>query len=143
MECVLKSWAVPKGPSLDPTQKRLAVEVEDHPIDYWRFEGEIPKGEYGAGQVYQWDSGTWRPSGDVDKDLKKGKLEFELEGAKLKGKFRLIRTGRQSRQINWLLMKRHDDFAKEGAKLEPVETNVNYLLSPNRNSPNWLKASAR
>jgi bifunctional non-homologous end joining protein LigD len=130
---VLKSWAVPKGPSLDPSQKRLAVEVEDHPYEYWKFEGVIPAKEYGGGEVFRWDSGVWIPHGDVEKSLKKGHLEFELKGKKLKGNFRLIRTGRQSSKPNWLLMKRHDKYAKEGAQLVPI---ANYgagkILHPNK-----------
>src|SRR4051812_49406006 len=86
----LKSWAVPKGPSMDPKQKRLAVQVEDHPIDYAKFRGTIPKGQYGAGEVYRWDSGSWLPQGDVDEGLRKGHLEFALEGEKLKGRFVLV-----------------------------------------------------
>jgi bifunctional non-homologous end joining protein LigD len=105
---VLKSWAVPKGPSMDPSQRRLAVEVEDHPIEYAKFTGKIPKGEYGAGDVYRWDMGTWNPLNDVDEGLKKGRLEFELKGKKLKGEFLLVRTRTQGRKPNWLLFKRHD-----------------------------------
>src|ERR1700755_3318655 len=90
---VLKSWAVPKGPSLDPKQKRLAMEVEDHPVDYATFEGIIPKG-YGAGEVIVWDYGTWNPADGHDgkKDLKKGHLEFEIHGEKLHGRWLLVRT---------------------------------------------------
>src|SRR6187402_2738614 len=88
----LRSWAVPKGPSLDPADKRLAVEVEDHPIAYAKFEGDIPKGEYGGGHVDIWDKGTWQPVGDFDKGLKKGHLEFEMFGRKLAGRWHLVRT---------------------------------------------------
>lgn len=113
-EGVLKSWAVPKGPSLDPSQRRLAVQVEDHPIDYANFEGLIPKGEYGAGEVYQWDLGTWKPVGDVKKSLQKGRLEFQLQGNKLKGKFILVKTkSRSGAKAQWLLIKRHDEYADE------------------------------
>src|SRR6187455_925457 len=77
---VMKSWAVPKGPSLDPAEKRLAVEVEDHPFEYRKFAGEIPAGEYGAGKVVIWDRGTWQPEGDVEQSLAGGKLDFSLEG---------------------------------------------------------------
>src|SRR5438128_6089199 len=87
----LLSWAVPKGPSLDPADRRLAVRVEDHPIEYGGFEGIIPAGEYGGGSVLLWDRGTWSPSGDVEAGLRKGHLDFELEGEKLRGAWRLIR----------------------------------------------------
>lgn len=117
---VLKSWAVPKGPTLDPGQKRLAVEVEDHPYDYWKFEGVIPAKEYGGGEVYRWDTGTWIPKNDFKVGLAKGRLEFELKGKKLKGEFLLVRTGRQASKPTWLLIKRNDKYAKKGAQLEPI-----------------------
>ncbi len=107
-EGVLKSWAVPKGPSMDPSQRRLAVEVEDHPIEYAKFTGTIPKGEYGAGKVYRWDIGTWEPINDPDEGMKKGRLEFRLKGKKLKGEFLLVRTRAGGSKPNWLLFKRHD-----------------------------------
>ncbi len=91
MDGVLKSWAVAKGPSLDPTVKRLAVAVEDHPLEYGDFEGTIPKGEYGGGTVIVWDRGTWRPDGDPQKGFAKGHLEFELFGEKLHGRWHLVR----------------------------------------------------
>jgi len=111
---VLLSWAVPKGPSLDPTVKRLAMEVEDHPIEYAKFEGIIPEGEYGGGTVMVWDNGTWTPeSPDVDKALKKGDLKFALNGKKLEGSWVLVRTrGRyQGGRNTWLLIKHRDAFA--------------------------------
>lgn len=112
----LKSWAVPKGPSMVPGEKRLAVEVEDHPIDYAKFKGEIPKGEYGAGHVEIWDKGTWVPPDHLRDHLKKGDLTFELKGKKLKGRFLLRRTGKSSgRKSQWLLIKRHDEDSKEKA----------------------------
>ncbi len=116
---VLLSWAVPKGPSLDPRTKRLAMHVEDHPIEYGTFEGVIPEG-YGAGIVMLWDQGTWRPeSDDVDAALKKGDLKFTLDGYKLKGSWVLVRTsGRypggspgSSDARSWLLIKHKDDWA--------------------------------
>src|SRR5690606_37496792 len=114
----LKSWAVPKGPSLDPADKRLAVEVEDHPIEYATFEGVSPRGEYGAGKVAMWDRGTWRPSGDVDAWLKKGHLDFEIDGAKLHGKWTLIRLKKKEKgKNNWLLFKRKDQAAKLGSNI--------------------------
>ncbi len=111
---VLKSWAVPKGPSLDPTDKRLAVQVEDHPLAYGSFEGVIPKGEYGAGSVLVWDRGRWFPDDDVDEGLRKGKLEFRLEGEKLSGGWRLIQLRGPGNEDgrNWLLMKRGDEAAR-------------------------------
>ena len=119
---VLKSWAVPKGPSLNPATKRLAVEVEDHPYDYAKFEGEIPEGEYGGGQVYIWDSGTWEPEGNVSEGLKKGKIEFSLHGGRLKGKWLLLRTSRKTGSKNqWLLMKRTDKYSDQKA---PDETEL-------------------
>jgi bifunctional non-homologous end joining protein LigD len=105
---------VPKGPAFDPSEKRLAVEVEDHPIEYAKFEGNIPEGEYGAGDVIVWDRGTWVAEGDPREGLRKGKLEFDLKGEKLKGRWVLVRLrGRErSEKPNWLLIKRHDEFAR-------------------------------
>ncbi len=115
-EGVLKSWAVPKGPSYDPSEKRLAVQVEDHPIDYGDFEGIIPEGEYGGGTVMVWDRGTWTPVGDWKKGFNSGRLKFHLEGEKLKGDWTLVemkgRAGEDSKK-NWLLMKSHDDEVKD------------------------------
>jgi bifunctional non-homologous end joining protein LigD len=108
---VLKSWAVPKGPSLDPVVKRLAVEVEDHPLDYAGFEGDIPAGNYGAGHVDIFDRGTWSSAGDIGKQLAKGHLEFELSGQKLRGGWHLVRTHRKVRQPEWLLIKAEDRYA--------------------------------
>ena len=112
---VLKSWAVTKGPSLFPGDKRLAVEVEDHPIEYGSFEGTIPKGQYGGGSVMVWDYGTWKPLVNVDTGLAKGDLKFELNGSKLKGSWVLARMhGRNERpdKPNWLLIKHRDEFAR-------------------------------
>jgi bifunctional non-homologous end joining protein LigD len=91
LDGVMKSWAVTKGPSLVPGAKRLAVQVEDHPVDYNTFEGTIPKGAYGAGIVLVWDRGRWFPEGDPHQGLKKGDLAFRLEGEKLKGRWYLVR----------------------------------------------------
>jgi bifunctional non-homologous end joining protein LigD len=115
---VLLSWAVPKGPSLDPAIKRLAMHVEDHPVEYGRFEGVIPEG-YGAGIVMLWDAGTWRPLvDDVDRALAKGDLKFELDGYKLKGSWVLVRThgyggqrGERGDGRSWLLIKHRDDWS--------------------------------
>lgn len=118
---VYKSWAVTKVPSLDPATKRLAVEVEDHPIDYGTFEGTIPKGEYGGGTVQLWDNGTWWPqSGDPARDLKRGSLKVCFNGKRMKGGWALIRLRddkkgfRRSTRHNWLLIKEHDDAARPG-----------------------------
>jgi bifunctional non-homologous end joining protein LigD len=120
---VLVSWAVPKGPSLDPGEKRLAVHVEDHPIEYGGFEGTIPKGQYGGGKVLLWDRGTWVPEGDPVAGLRKGRLVFELEGEKLRGGWSLVRMAGQAERDgdNWLLLKRKDEHARplrEGDVLE-------------------------
>ena len=114
MEGVLKSWAVPKGPCLDPHEKRLAVEVEDHPVDYIDFEGRIPEGQYGAGEVIVWDTGLWLPEGDALKGLKKGHLAFSLKGKKLKGEWSLVRmnTLEKKSKPNWLLIKKDDKHAR-------------------------------
>ena len=109
---VLLSWAIPKGPSLDPSVKRLAMHVEDHPIEYGDFEGVIPEG-YGAGIVMLWDRGTWKPeSDDIDGALKKGDLKFTLDGVKLKGSWVLVRTRgpRDPSGRSWLLIKHRDDW---------------------------------
>ena len=109
LDGVLKSWAVTKGPSLDPSEKRLAVEVEDHPIDYAGFEGTIPQGQYGGGKVIVWDAGAWTPEGDPHKALAKGHLDFVLDGKKLRGRWHLVRMrARQGdKHNNWLLIKGH------------------------------------
>src|SRR3954462_9247612 len=92
LDGVLLSWAVPKGPSLDPADKRLAMHVEDHPIEYGDFEGTIPKGQYGGGTVMLWGRGTWSPVGDPDETYRKGHLKFDLEGEKLRGRWALVKT---------------------------------------------------
>jgi bifunctional non-homologous end joining protein LigD len=126
---VLKSWAVAKGPSYFPGDKRLAVEVEDHPMEYGGFEGTIPKGQYGGGTVMVWDYGEWEPLGDVDRDLEKGDLKFLLHGTKLKGKWVLVRM-RPNRdrdrgdKPNWLLIKERDGYA------QPEETPAVTELAP-------------
>ena len=112
---MLLSWAVPKGPSTDPGTRRLAVRVEDHPLDYAKFEGRIPEGEYGAGTVVIWDEGIWRPDDpNVDAALRRGELRFTLDGRRLKGAWVLVRTGLgvagRSRQA-WLLIKRREAAA--------------------------------
>jgi bifunctional non-homologous end joining protein LigD len=135
---VLKSWAVTRGPSLDPGDKRLAVRTEDHPLDYGTFEGVIPKGEYGAGPVMIWDEGSWEPLVDPDEGLAKGDLKFRLYGKRLKGEWVLVRMSNRSgeRRENWLLIKKADDYAdretdvteafvtsvKSGRKMAGIET---------------------
>jgi bifunctional non-homologous end joining protein LigD len=111
VEGVLKSWAVPKGPSLDPKVRRLAMQVEDHPVDYAKFEGVIPEGEYGGGTVMVWDYGTYKPeeTKDVSEALRKGELKFSLNGKKLKGSWVLVRT----RDRQWLLIKHRDYYTTE------------------------------
>lgn len=130
---VLKSWVIPKGPSPDPREKRLAVETEDHPIDYADFEGIIPKGEYGGGTVLVWDSGTWQnhsldergKSLPVSRALQQGKLVFELWGQKLKGRWVLVHMRGKGR--NWLLIKEKD--AESDARRNPVNTETKSVLT--------------
>jgi len=126
MEGVLKSWAVPKGPSLNPDDKRLAMMVEDHPYDYKDFEGNIPEGNYGAGQVEVWDSGTYEPldqesklsdEKELLKELKSGSLKFVLHGKKLKGEFALVKM-KNAENNSWLLIKHKDKFAEEKYEAE-------------------------
>lgn len=123
LDGTLKSWAVPKGPSLDPGQKRLAVHVEDHPLDYADFEGIIPPKQYGAGTVLIWDRGTWEPMGDPRAGYRKGVLKFRLNGHKLHGHWTLVRMGLRSgeKQDNWLLIKDRDDQARTGPGGEIVD----------------------
>lgn len=126
MDGVLKSWAVPKGPSLDPKDKRLAMMVEDHPYDYKDFEGNIPEGNYGAGQVEIWDSGTYEPldnnsklsdEKELLKELHAGSLKFILHGKKLKGEFALVKM-KNTEENSWLLIKHKDDFAESDYNAE-------------------------
>jgi bifunctional non-homologous end joining protein LigD len=116
LDGVLKSWAVPKGPSMNPKDRRLAVAVEDHPYDYRKFEGIIPEGNYGAGEVIIWDKGTYTDINNSDdpveplrEGLKKGDLKFEMHGEKLKGKFALVKSSHDDK--NWFLIKKKDEFA--------------------------------
>jgi bifunctional non-homologous end joining protein LigD len=127
---VFKSWAVTKGPSLNPRDRRLAVEVEDHPLDYGDFEGTIPKGEYGGGTVMLWDRGFWAPDdgGDPERALRKGELKFTLAGNKLKGGWVLVRmrNDREKNKLtNWLLIKHRDGYEHEdGAAVTDQERSV-------------------
>jgi bifunctional non-homologous end joining protein LigD len=115
---VLKSWAIPKGPSMNPSEKRLAVMVEDHPLEYGEFEGIIPQGYYGAGPVLIWDSGEFQPEGDPELGIKEGKLRFTLKGKKLKGTFSLILMKGRGSGKDWLLMKGQDSFAQNDWKIK-------------------------
>ena len=141
MDGVLKSWAVPKGPSLDPADKRLAMQVEDHPVSYFDFEGNIPEGNYGAGSVLVWDVGTWQPlapepvdgkyvpgtKAQADAMLAKGDLKFRLEGKRLQGDFALVKMRSRrpgSKGTEWLLIKKHDEHEVDGYDIESLDTSV-------------------
>ncbi len=113
---VLLSWAVTRGPSADPSAKRLAVRTEDHPLDYGDFEGTIPEGEYGGGTVMLWDQGTWEAQEDFAKGLDEGKLKFTLHGARMKGGWALVRMRGKEKRENWLLIKEHDAFEEDDAE---------------------------
>ncbi|MFL6201040.1 MAG: DNA ligase D [Thermoanaerobaculia bacterium] len=162
MEGVLRSWAVPKGPSLDPGEKRLAVHVEDHPLDYGGFEGIIPKGQYGGGTVLLWDQGTWYPEGDPVKAYKKGHIKFRLEGEKLHGGWHLVRLHGDRAgddKENWLLFKENDEKAVPGSgdavvqeypasvttglTLEEIAANPDRVWKSNREEKVAKKAPAR
>lgn len=123
LDGVMKSWAVTRGPSLVPGEKRLAVQVEDHPIEYNKFEGTIPKGEYGGGTVMIWDRGSWQPEGDPHKGLAKGHLNFSLDGQKLHGSWHLVRMSRKrgEKRDNWLLIKAHDDAERRASDKDILE----------------------
>ena len=132
LDGVLLSWAVPKGPSLDPADKRLAMHVEDHPLDYGGFEGTIPKGQYGGGTVMLWDRGTWTPVGDAKAGYGKGHLKFDLDGEKLKGRWALIRTHGSKyggKSEAWLLVKDLDDSARRGVDARIVESEPDSVVS--------------
>jgi bifunctional non-homologous end joining protein LigD len=117
---VLKSWAVPKGPSLDPAVRHFAAHVEDHPVDYGSFEGNIPAGNYGAGSVMLWDHGTFELLGDVSgaDQIARGDLKFHLNGEKLKGDFALVHMKGRGKGNEWLIIKKRDDYAVEGYDVE-------------------------
>lgn len=123
LEGTMKSWAVPKGPSFDPNDKRMAIHVEDHPISYNRFEGQIPAGQYGAGKVIIWDKGTWVPLEDPKKGYRNGKLKFELHGYKLKGCWTLVRmkNKEEERQEAWLLIKEKDKYVRSAGEYRVVD----------------------
>jgi bifunctional non-homologous end joining protein LigD len=130
----LKSWAVPQGPSLDPKVRRLAVQTEDHPLEYAEFEEQIPKGQYGAGGMIVWDRGTWVPMGEPDEDHRKGTLKFRLAGEKLGGGWMLVRLKRKEgeRGDNWLLIKERDPFARPGSDAAILEERPESVLSGRR-----------
>ncbi|MGA3209983.1 MAG: DNA polymerase ligase N-terminal domain-containing protein [Terriglobales bacterium] len=145
MEGVLKSWAVPKGPSLDPADKRLAMMVEDHPVSYVQFEGIIPADNYGAGTVLVWDTGEWEPQGNPEEMLEKGDLKFALNGQKLQGSFVLARMRSRrpgSKGTEWLLIKHRDEYAVSGYDIDKYDRSVLTHrslaeISADRNSAEW------
>ena len=141
----LKSWAIPKGPSLDPSQKRLAVQVEDHPLEYAGFEGSIPKGQYGGGDVIVWDRGIWQPHGDPHQAYEEGKLKFTLVGEKLTGDWALVRTrlrGSGSKQ-QWLLIKEKDAVARPAAEYDITEQQPDSVLSGGQPGAGRKQAASR
>ncbi|WP_207238820.1 DNA ligase D, partial [Pseudomonas sp. FW305-62] len=129
LDGALKSWAVPKGPSLDPKVKRLAIHVEDHPLDYATFEGTIPEGHYGAGEVIVWDRGVWIPQDDPAKAYAKGRLKFELQGEKLGGLWNLVRTHMPGKQEQWFLIKHQDGAARPESDYDVVAAEPDSVLS--------------
>ncbi len=158
---VLLSWAVPKGPSLDPADKRLAMHVEDHPLEYGQFEGTIPKGQYGGGTVMLWDRGTWAPVGDAEAGMRKGHLKFDLDGEKLQGRWALIRTHGSKyggKAEAWLLVKDNDEHARRGMDARIVDAEPDSVASgrgidaiaadhgnvwhPNRSAPENVRRGA-
>ncbi len=151
LDGVLKSWAVTRGPSLVAGEKRLAVAVEDHPLEYGSFEGTIPKGEYGGGAVLVWDRGTWTPIGDPHKGLAKGHLDFELMGEKLKGRWHLVRMRSKPRDKheNWLLIKGDDEFARAEDAPDILEeqpdsaTSGRPIAEVAKDAPGWSSKTGR
>lgn len=140
LDGVLKSWAVPKEPVPEAGEKRLAVEVEDHPIEYARFEGTIPAGQYGAGQVERWDWGLWEPLGDPREGLRRGKLDFVLAGKRLTGAWTLVRMRVEERgKKNWLLIRRRDGPARTG---KPVRSGAR-MRSPRKAKPKSVRRTKR
>ncbi|MBB3238897.1 bifunctional non-homologous end joining protein LigD [Pseudomonas sp. Tn43] len=129
LDGALKSWAVPKGPSLDPKVKRLAIHVEDHPLEYATFEGTIPEGHYGAGDVIVWDRGVWIPLDDPAKAYAKGRLKFELQGEKLGGLWNLVRTHMPGKQEQWFLIKHQDSAARPDSEYDVVAAQPDSVLS--------------
>lgn len=142
LDGTLKSWAIPKGPSLDPKVRRLAVHVEDHPLDYADFEGHIPEGHYGAGDVIVWDRGVWEPEGDPQAAYTKGKLRFRLQGEKLAGIWNLFRTRLAGKKEQWMLVKSHDGEARSEADYSIVEAQPDSVLSDRTLIPRKAKIPA-
>lgn len=140
---VLKSWAVPKGPSLDPAVKRLAVQVEDHPLSYASFEGTIPPHQYGAGTVIVWDRGTFTPEGDVAEGLRRGRLRFTLHGQKLGGMWNLLRSRAQGSKPTWLLIKSRDAQARSSADYDVTAERPESVLTGARLDPDPPVATRR
>ena len=142
----MKSWAVPKGPSLDPKEKRMAVQVEDHPLSYAGFEGIIPPKQYGAGKVIVWDRGVWQPIGDPDAGYVAGNLKFELRGDKLHGKWALIRIkgrGARDKQPPWLLIKEKDAFAQPASEFSVVDALPDSVIAQGLSRSSSRAAAAR
>ena len=147
LDGTLKSWAIPKGPSLDPSVRRLAVHVEDHPLEYANFEGHIPEGHYGAGDVIVWDRGLWIPEDDPHKAYAKGKLRFRLQGEKLSGTWNLFRTHLAGKKEQWLLVKSDDAQARAQADYDILEAEPDSVLSERtlitRNEPKASTSKTR
>jgi bifunctional non-homologous end joining protein LigD len=131
LDGALLSWAVTRGPSLVPSEKRLAVQVEDHPLDYANFEGVIPKDQYGGGTVIVWDRGTWTPLGDPHEGLKEGRLDFSLDGEKLAGDWHLVRMAKRGgeKRDNWLLIKAKDEAALDTRDPDILEAEPQSVIS--------------
>jgi bifunctional non-homologous end joining protein LigD len=140
LDGTLKSWAVPKGPSLDPQARRLAVHVEDHPLDYASFEGNIPEGHYGAGDVIVWDRGTWIPEGDPRQGYEKGKLKFVLQGEKLAGAWNLVKTHMPGKREQWFLIKSKDEAARPLAEYDVLAAQPDSVLSERTLVPRTRKS---
>jgi len=143
LDGTLKSWAIPKGPSLDPKVRRLAVHVEDHPLDYANFEGSIPEGHYGAGDVIVWDRGVWEPEGDPHQAYAKGKLRFRLHGEKLAGIWNLFRTRLGGKKEQWMLIKSADDQARSEADYDILQAQPDSVLSDRTLLPRRAKSATR
>ena len=124
LDGVLLSWAVTRGPSYNPAEKRLAVRTEDHPISYGDFEGTIPVGNYGAGTVMLWDTGSWEPLVDPRKGLREGSLKFRLGGERLRGKWALVRMRGEGQRENWLLIKERDEYARKDQGIDKFKTSI-------------------